>query len=233
MRIKKIEWLEERDDTGCIEVEGNHNFAVSAGVFIKNSLLENFYLPQSADGRGSDVTSIGGNSAGFTELQDLYFFQDKLYRALKYPMSRIKASQEGRHADVVFGGQSVGEITRDEIKWAKFLERQQNKFTTELEDLFLLHLEFKGLKKEYELKKGSIKVYMNPPSHYKEDMEQRFHQARYDSYSAMADREEFSRYYLMKKFLKFSDEEIQSNKDGMAKDKELGLRKSEEGGSEY
>jgi len=221
MKIKKIERLDIKEDTGCITVKNNHNFLTGAGVFVKNS----------AEGRGSTIDTVGGNAAGFTELEDLFYFQKKLYRSLKYPLSRVNAAQEKRDADIIFGGSSVGEITRDEIKWAKFLERQQVKFTEDLENLFLLHLEMKGLKKEYELRKGSLKIYMNAPSHYKEDMEQRFRQARYDVYSSMADREEFSRYYLLKKYMNWSDEEIKTNQDGMKKDKELGLRK-DEGGEE-
>jgi len=188
------------------------------------SMLENYYLPQSADGRGSQIESVGGNAAGFTELDDIYYFSRKMYRALKYPLSRISAGQEKREADIMFGGSQTGEITRDEVKWAKFLETHQRRFCNDLKDLFLLHLDFKGLKKQYSLNNNSLKVSMNPPSSYREQMEQNFVETRFNNYSTLADREEFSIYYLQKKYLKWSEEEILDNVSGKKKDKELGLK---------
>jgi hypothetical protein len=192
------------------------------------SMLENYYLPQSGDGRGSNIDTVGGDSKGFSELDDIYYFARKMYRALKYPASRVQAGQENRSADIMFGGSQTAEISRDEIKWARFLERQQKRFETELEDLFLLHLEFKGLKKQYGLNKKNIKIRINSPSSYREQMEQNFLETRFNNYSVLADREEFSLYYLMKKYLKWTEEEIMENKKGKEKDKELGLKPEED-----
>lgn len=193
-------------------------------------ILENFYLPQSADGRGSSIDTVGGNTNMFSELDDVYYFQKKLYRALKYPASRVSATQEGRSADILFGGQQTSEISRDEIKWAKFLERQQKKVCKDLTDMFILHLEFKGMKKEYDLTSRKIEVVMNPPSKYKEQMEQMFNDSRFSNYQQLADRPEMSKYYLMKRYLKWDDEEIQENVKGKKKDTQLGLAE-EDGGA--
>ena len=195
------------------------------------SMLENFYLPQSADGRGSQIETVGGNPAGFAELDDIYYFSRKMFRALKYPMSRVSAGQEKQEADIMFGGSSTGEISRDEVKWAKFLERQQNKFCREFTRLFLIHLEFKGLKKQYDLNKKKIKVSLNPPSNYKEQMEQNFLESRFNNYQALADREEISKYFLMKRFLHWTDEDIDENVKGLKKDKEKGFTPDEGDGS--
>jgi hypothetical protein len=80
------------------------------------SMLDNYFIPQSADGRGSDIDTIGGNSAGFAELDDIYYFQRKLYRALKYPISRVSMREEKQGTDVVFGGSQFSEMARDELK---------------------------------------------------------------------------------------------------------------------
>jgi len=109
MKVKKVEKLNFKEDTGCLTIKDpgdNHNFAVCAGVFIKNS----------ADGRGSQIDSIGGNFSAFSELDDIYYFQRKLYRSLKYPMSRVSKMQENNEGDILFAGGRMGEITRDEIK---------------------------------------------------------------------------------------------------------------------
>lgn len=193
------------------------------------SMLENYYLPQSADGRGSQIESVGGNAAGFSELDDIYYFANKLYQSLKYPKSRVEQEKSGNSGDILFGGGSTGEISRDEIKWSKFLERQQRKFCKEFTTLFLLHLDFKGLKKQYDLNHKKIRINMTPPSNYKEQMDQNFLETRFNNYSTMADREEMSKYYLMKKYLYWSDDEINENVQGKKKDKELGFIEDDTG----
>ena len=240
-KVSRIEYLEEQDDTGCITVEGNHNFAVlgklsdtnnsidNSLIFLKNSILENFYLPQSSEGRGSSVETIGGNTAQFSELADVFYFQDKLYRSLKYPMSRVHAGQDRRDAEINQHGGGT-EISRDEIKWAKFLERNQQKICKDFVDMFLLHLEFKGLKEMYGLSHRKIGISMNPPSHYKEQMEQVFNDARFANYSQLADRPEMSKYYVIKRYLHWDDEEIKANVEGKKKDVELGLAEKEDSG---
>lgn len=182
------------------------------------NILENYFMPQSAEGRGSDVTSVGGNAAGFTELSDIFYFSHKLYRALKYPISRITQGVE-QGQEVMFGGTNAGQISRDEIKWAKFLERQQRKFSNELVELFLLHLDFKGLKKQYGLDKNSFAIRLNPPSHYKEQMQQGFLEQSFQNYNALCQNAEFSKSYLVKKYLHWTEEELEKNREGFKLDK--------------
>jgi hypothetical protein len=189
------------------------------------SILENFFIAQGADGHGSDISTIGGGmSQGFTELNDIYYFQKKLYQALKYPMSRVNASQTGRDAESLFMRSPMGEISRDEVKWATFLERQQNRLCNEFIDLFLLHLDFKGLKKEYNLSKDDIVIKMTQPSFFRDRQEQLLLETRFANYSALADRQEMSRFYLMQRFLEWTDDEITENAEGLKRDISLGFR---------
>lgn len=181
------------------------------------SILENFWLPTSADGRGSSIETVGGQSAGFTELDDVYYFARKLYRALKYPLSRVTAAQERQESEQIFGGSHASEISRDEIKWAKFLERQQNKICKELKHLFLLHLEFRGLTKQYNIRKQSFKITMPPPSHYKDQMEQAFQEQRFNNYNALANNPEFSKWFLATHFLRMTEEDLKENRKGLLK----------------
>jgi hypothetical protein len=198
------------------------------------SILENFFIPTSPDGRGSDITSVGGNPAGFTELADLYYFQKKLYRAIKYPMSRVVAAEEGREGEVVFGGSRASEISRDEIKWAKFLERQQRIMCREFRDLFLMHLNFRGLVKEYNLDRSKISVLMQTPSHYKQSMEQAFLEQTFSNYNALQANAEFSKSYLIKKYLKWTEDELEENLAGFKADVKLFPKlAAEEGGGEF
>jgi hypothetical protein len=88
--------------------------------------------------------------------------------------------------EMLYGGQQTSEISRDEIKWAKFLERQQKKVCKDLTDMFILHLEFKGMKKDYDLTSRKVEVTMNPPSKYKEQMEQMFTDSRFNNYQPVS-----------------------------------------------
>lgn len=232
-KIAKIEYLEERDDTGCITVEGNHNFAVSSNdnslIFLKNSILDNFWLPQ-GENRGSDVSSVGGSNIGFKELDDIHYFAKKLFRSLKYPISRIEQRFEDRSSENLFRGNAIGEITRDEIKWSKFLERQQKKFSNVFRDIFLLHLSFKGLQEKYGLSKDNIKVEFNSPSDYKEQMYQQLLDTRFNNYLQLSNEPEFSKKWLMIKYLKLTEEQIKENAEMKKEDKELGLVSEEDEG---
>jgi hypothetical protein len=87
--------------------------------------------------------------------------------------------------------------------------------------LFLLHLDFKGLKKQYGLNKNDLNIVMNPPSEYKEQMNQKILETRLNNYSSLSNEESFSKSYLMKKFLKMDDEDIKANADGFVEDKKL------------
>jgi hypothetical protein len=195
------------------------------------SVLENYFLPTSSDGRGSDVTSIGGNPSGFAELDDIYYFQKKLYRALKYPLSRIENINEGRSGDNnMFNNNQVGTITRDEIKWAKFIERQQNKFEKAFEELFLNHLEFKELREKYDITKNSLNIKFNPPNQYKQQMEQMLLETQFNNYSNLANNPEFSKKYLMTKYLKWTEDEIKDNSEMLSDDIKLGFKEKDQFG---
>jgi hypothetical protein len=181
------------------------------------SILENFYLPVGSDGRGSSIETIGGDAKGFTELDDIYYFARKLYRALKYPISRVTQGAE-KGEEIMFGG-NANQISRDEIKWAMFLERQQRIFCDEFLELFLLHLEFRGIKEEYNLDYNSFSINMNPPSHYHESMEQSFREQEFTNYNAIKDSPEFSKTFLMKRYLHWNEKDFEDNKKGFTQDK--------------
>lgn len=183
------------------------------------SLIENYFLPQSSDGRGSSISSVGGNPSGFAELDDLYYFARKLYIALKYPMSRVINSEERRPNDTLFMNNNTSEITIDEIRWAKFLERHQQKFCQLFTELFIVHLEFKGLKKEYNIDINNINIVMTPPNDYKEQMNQTALETRMNNYTNLSNNTEFSKTFLMKEYLKWDDEMIKMNSEGFKDDK--------------
>tara|TARA_Y100001938_G_scaffold149350_1_gene235887 strand:+ start:1599 stop:3128 length:1530 start_codon:yes stop_codon:yes gene_type:complete len=96
------------------------------------SMLEDFWLPSREGGRGTDISTLpGGQNLG--EVADIEYFQKKLYRSLNVPVSRLESQQ----------GFSLGrssEITRDELKFTKFVQRLRKKFTEIFNDLLKTQL---------------------------------------------------------------------------------------------
>jgi hypothetical protein len=101
------------------------------------SMLEDFWLPRREGGRGTEITTLpGGQNLG--ELEDVKYFQKKLYRALNVPESRLESES-------TFNLGRAAEITRDEIKFQKFVTRLRKKFSELLHDLLKTQLILKGV----------------------------------------------------------------------------------------
>ena len=101
------------------------------------SMLEDFWLPRREGGRGTEITTLpGGSNLG--EIDDITYFQRKLYRSLNVPISRLEAEQN-------FSLGRSTEITRDELKFTKFVQRIRKKFTPLLTDMLKTQLILKGV----------------------------------------------------------------------------------------
>ena len=101
------------------------------------SMLEDFWLPSREGGRGTDITTLpGGQNLG--EITDIEYFRAKLYRSLNVPTSRLEASQG-------FNLGRASEITRDELKFTKFVQRLRKKFTELFNDILRTQLVLKGI----------------------------------------------------------------------------------------
>jgi len=106
------------------------------------SMLEDFWLPRREGSKGTEISTLpGGMNLG--ELEDVKYFEKKLYKALGVPVSRLEQQQ----------GFSLGrsaEITRDELKFNKFVQRLRNKFATLFDDLLRVQLVLKKICTEEE-----------------------------------------------------------------------------------
>jgi len=107
------------------------------------------------------------------------------------------------------------------------LERQQNKFCDAFKDLFLLHLEFKGLKQQYSLTSNDLNLIMVAPSDFREQMSQSMSEVQFNNYTQLSGEEEFSKTYLMKRYLKWNDEEIEDNLKHKEEDKKNAPKEEE------
>ena len=101
------------------------------------TMLEDFWLPRREGGKGTEITSLpGGQNLG--EMEDVEYFKRKLYEALNVPVSRMQPENN-------FNLGRASEITRDELKFTKFVARLRNKFTTLFDQLLETQLILTGV----------------------------------------------------------------------------------------
>jgi hypothetical protein len=101
------------------------------------SMTDDFWLPRREGGRGTEITTLpGGQNLG--ELDDVIYFQKRLYKSLNVPISRMES-------DTGFSLGRASEISRDEIKFAKFVTRLRNRFSTLFDRILEKQLILKGV----------------------------------------------------------------------------------------
>lgn len=101
------------------------------------SLMEDFWMPRREGGKGTEITTLqGGQNLG--QIEDVNYFQNKLYQALHVPVSRLQPQQN-------FSLGRTNEITRDEVKFNKFIERLRKKFSQLFKDALRVQLIAKGI----------------------------------------------------------------------------------------
>ena len=101
------------------------------------SMIEDFWIPRRGEGKSTEITTLqGGQSLG--QLDDVKYFEEKLYKSLNVPISRL-VPQQG------FSLGRTNEITREELKFHKFVERLRAKFSTLFDELMKRQLALKGI----------------------------------------------------------------------------------------
>jgi len=106
------------------------------------SMLEDFWLPRREGGRGTEISTLpGGQNLGETD--DIEYFRKKLYKSLNVPISRIEGADS-----TTFNLGRASEITRDEVKFGKFVARLRHRFSGVFTELLKVQLILKGIIKE-------------------------------------------------------------------------------------
>ncbi len=103
------------------------------------SMMEDFWLPRREGGKGTEITTLpAGQNLG--EMEDVKYFRNKLLNALNVPISRLEPQGGG----LIGVGRST-EVTRDEVKFMKFIGRLRNKFTQLFDDALRVQLVLKNI----------------------------------------------------------------------------------------
>ena len=101
------------------------------------SMMEDFFLPRREGGRGTEISTLpGGENLG--QIDDIIYFQKRLYKSLNVPISRLEQEQQFTL------GRST-EISRDEIKFKKFIDRLRKRFSDMFNQLLRTQLILKGI----------------------------------------------------------------------------------------
>jgi len=168
------------------------------------SMLEDFWLPSREGGRGTDITTLpGGQNLG--EMSDVEYFQKKLYRSLNVPVSRLEASD----------GFSLGrasEISRDELKFTKFVQRLRKRFTELFNDILRTQLILKKIiaEEDWYTISQSIQYDYLQDGHFAELKDTELLRSRLDLAMSMRDYvgKYYSVEYIRKHILKQNEKEI-------------------------
>jgi predicted unusual protein kinase regulating ubiquinone biosynthesis (AarF/ABC1/UbiB family) len=179
--------------TGQIKDERNHM-----------SMLEDFWMPRREGGRGTEISTLdGGQNLG--QMEDVQYLLQKLYRALGVPLSRMLP-------DTGFNMGRSAEITRDEVKFNKFIDRLRQRFSGLLLDLLKTQVILKGLMTEEDWNRinQDITFRFNQDSYFTELKNNDILRERLDIIAAVTPYigKFFSEEYIRKNFLKQSEEDI-------------------------
>jgi len=181
------------------------------------NMLEDFWMPRREGGKGTEITTLdGGQNLG--EINDINYFQNKLYQALNVPISRMKPD-----SGMNFGRAS--EITRDELKFGKFVSRLRRKFAELFDDLLKTQLVLKGImsSQDWDQIKEDIYYEYTQDGYIAEAKESEIARNRIDLLNSVQPfvGTYFSREYVYDKILHMTEEEVSDIKAQIANDPEL------------
>ena len=178
------------------------------------SMLEDFWLPRREGGRGTEISTLpGGSNLG--EIDDIVYFQRKLYRSLNVPISRLEAEQS-------FSLGRATEITRDELKFTKFVQRIRKKFTPIFTDVLKTNLLLKGIisPEDWPRMQEHIQYDFMEDGHFAELKEAELLEDKLQALDSIQSYigTFFSKEYVLKKVLRFTDAEVLEMRDQIAKE---------------
>jgi hypothetical protein len=197
-------------DVGTITVDGqerwhaHHTFAVEAGIFVKNSIMEDYFFATTVEGRGSKVETLpGGDSLG--EIGDLDHFSRKLSRGMKIPPSYLSLSDEG--GNVQFQDGKLGAAMIQEFRFNKYCMRLQSLLAPIFDEEFKTYLRGTGVTIEEDM----FEIQFNPPQNFTKYRQIELDLQQVGVYQQIADNKKLSERFKLKRFLNLTEDELLEN----------------------
>tara|TARA_S200000501_G_scaffold376563_2_gene431881 strand:- start:1300 stop:2958 length:1659 start_codon:yes stop_codon:yes gene_type:complete len=171
------------------------------------SMLEDFWLPRREGGRGTEITTLpGGDNLG--QIDDIIYFQKKLFQSLNVPMSRLDQEQ----VSGILG--RATEISRDELKFQKFIDRLRKRFSKVFLEILEKQCILKGITTPEDWKSWKNKIIVDyvRDNHFTELRDAEMLRERIQTLETMKNAEligtYFSKDWVMKNVLRMSDEDV-------------------------
>lgn len=183
------------------------------------SMMEDFWLPRREGGKGTEISTLpGGQNLG--ELEDVKYFQKKLYNSLSVPISRLEPNQG-------FSIGRVAEVTRDELKFAKFVDRLRNKFSDIFNQALRVQCVLKGICTADEWDQFKEHIYYNfiKDNNFAELKDAELMRERLSLLAAVDPYtgRYFSQAWIQRNVLRLTDDQIKEMQDEIDEEKEAGL----------
>jgi len=187
------------------------------------SMLEDFFLPRREGGRGTEISTLpGGENLG--QIDDIIYFQKKLYKSLNVPVNRLE--QEAQY--------SLGrttEITRDEVKFKKFIDRLRKRFSDLFMQLLKTQLLLKGIitKDDWKTWKESIVFDFIEDNYFSELKQSEMIRERFDLLNSVQDYigKYLSHEWVAKNVLRMSEEDMKEMEDQIAAEMKAGAHQQD------
>jgi hypothetical protein len=178
------------------------------------TMLEDFWLPRRDGGKGTEITTLpGGQSLG--EMDDVLYFQKNLYKALGVPISRMET-------DAGFSMGRTSEISRDEVKFAKFIRRLRSRFSILFDEILEKQLVLKCIMTPEEFKsiKNRIRYDFQEDNYFEELKRTEILRERTQTLSDVSDYVGvyYSKDWVRKNILMQSEEDSREQDDLIAKE---------------
>jgi len=168
------------------------------------SMNEDYFFPQTAEGRGSKVDTLpGGTNLG--EIDDLKFFTNKLFRGLRIPSSYLPTGPDDSQQQYNDG--RVGTAYIQELRFNKYCVRLQQLISPVFDEEFKLWIKNKG----YTMDNSTFSIKFNPPQNFAQYRQTEMDQARVSTYVQLSQIPFLSKRFALKRFLGLSEEEMAQN----------------------
>jgi hypothetical protein len=170
------------------------------------SINEDYFFPQTADGRGSSVETLpGGSNLG--EIDDLKYFNNKMCRGLRVPSSYLPTGPDD--SDRPMNDGRVGTALIQEYRFNQYCERLQRLIITKLDDEFKMFMRWRG----FNIDSGLFSIAFNPPQNFASYREAELDTTRVSTFQALEQVPYMSKRFLLKRYLGLTEQEIQENEE--------------------
>ena len=170
------------------------------------SINEDYFFPQTADGRGSSVEVLpGGSNLG--EIDDLKYFNNKMCRGLRVPSSYLPTGPDD--SDRTINDGKVGTALIQEYRFNQYCERLQRLVIQKLDDEFKMFMRWRG----FNIDSGLFNISFNPPQNFASYREAELDTTRVNTFNALEQVPYLSKRFLLKRYLGLTEDEIRENEE--------------------